>query len=112
MVEYLSWIKNDDFGPLIDDLTVDGNYDLVLEQVPPNEDEILKNHPTLLSVACFFASLECVRSLLGQNASILIADDIGRLPIHFAAGGGSIEIIQLLFNHGANLFIRDKQSIF
>ena len=109
---YFSWIKEHNSEELHQGISEKDNYDIVLEKIPSNQDEILRNEPTLLSVACFFASLECVKVLLEENASIFAADKLGRQPIHFAAAGGSYDIVQLLFDNGANLFIRDNLSNF
>jgi ankyrin repeat protein len=49
-----------------------------------------------------------VRDLLAEDASLVgVTDDDQRTPLYFAAGWGSIEIVELLLSHGADVDARD-----
>lgn len=61
--------------------------------------EFLSSNPSLLSLSSFFASTNCFRLLLSLNSNADAEDNEGRTSIHFAAAGGSLDILRELDQH-------------
>lgn len=104
-------LQNDDLSELKEFVANYNQIDYIVESVPLDADNILKDSPPLISFTCFFQALNCFRFLLAEGASLNISDKKKRLPIHYAAAGGSMEIIMVLYDQGVNIFCRDAQSI-
>ncbi|XP_020904605.1 ankycorbin [Exaiptasia diaphana] len=65
-----------------------------------------------LSVAAKVGSLECMRQLLQYNSEIITLQDYHKkTALHYAAGKGHFECVQLLLENTDNLDIRDKVSL-
>ncbi|OHT05826.1 hypothetical protein TRFO_26330 [Tritrichomonas foetus] len=57
---------------------------------------ILMNSPTLLQCAAFFKALNCLDFLIKKLAKVSLSDKLGLNVIHYAAAGGSYEILDYL----------------
>ena len=58
---------------------------------------------TALQAAASSGNVEVARLLLAKGAEVNTPSQDGRTPLHFAAGGSSIELIALLLDHKANI---------
>ncbi|EAY16639.1 hypothetical protein TVAG_434760 [Trichomonas vaginalis G3] len=76
----------------------------------PDREEFCVNSPPIISVACYFGSINCFRYLFNHGAVLSIADTIGRLPVHYAAAGGSMPICDELDNLGADFQALDTSG--
>lgn len=70
--------------------------------------DVISQQPTILSLCCFFKSIQCLNLLLNMNADPLVEDRFNRTCIHFTAAGGSLEIMRTL---DQNLIFNKKDSI-
>ena len=99
-------VRDDKFDDLSSILSL---YPLMNQRIsPPSESvpQILGDYPPILSIACFYNSFESVKNLLLNKAEIRQTDGSGLFPIHFAAAGGSMQIIHYLEEKGAS-FVQD-----
>lgn len=76
---------------------------------PPGED-FCTNCPPIISVACYYGSMQCFTYLINHDADLNIPDNIGRLPVHYAAAGGHIEICDELDNFGVDFQATDNSN--
>ncbi|OHS95840.1 hypothetical protein TRFO_37992 [Tritrichomonas foetus] len=82
------------FGELASSLEDDINAPFKMNrfQLPP----ILSSNPTLISLCCFFNSINCFNFLRDIDADLDSTDQSGRVAAHFAAAGGSLDIIRVI----------------
>jgi len=57
---------------------------------------------SVLSIACFFKSINCVKKLVSDGANVNHIDSIGKSSLIFAADSNCYEIMEVLLNNGAN----------
>ena len=79
---------------IINEITI--NY--VAPRRPLFKHEILRDSPPLCCIAAFFNSMKCLNYLIANSCNIKATDTKKRGIVHFAAAGGSVEIIELLMN--------------
>lgn len=72
----------------------------------------LKSNPTILGICCFYGSVRCVNMLLAMGADVNEGDDNGRLPIHFAAISGNVNVFMLLIERRVSLETMDLAGVF
>lgn len=84
------------------------NIQLSLEGIdrPP----IMRDSPPLISVAIFLSAKKCVAALSLHKANLSVTDSAGRAPIHFAAAGGELEMLETLAIQGADLRATDNKG--
>lgn len=84
------------------------NVQLSLEGIdrPP----IMRNFPPLISVAIFLHAERCVSALAMHKSNLDVRDDAGRAPVHFAAAGGELEMLEMLADQGADLTATDNKN--
>ena len=79
-------------------------YELMI--IPPNKKaemimgEIIKNNPNLNLVNDLIA--------LGANLDWQNEENFNRVPLHWAAWGGEVEIARMLIDAGANVNVQDE----
>jgi ankyrin repeat protein len=66
------------------------------------DPEILKHSPPFLSVAAYYRSEACVRTLIAHGANVHQEDGDHRSAAMFAVAGGSMTIIHLLDEQGVS----------
>ena len=107
----LEIFRNDDL-PSLERYTLEtGNYDDASSIALSENFEILTANPSLLSIAAFFGALRCFEYLQMSGVDMNKADNLGRLPVHFAAAGGSLEICDILDSAGADFTVYDAQDM-
>lgn len=92
----LATLKNDDLISLQNAIDDGLSLDCVIRFRSCTIPDILQRGPTLLHACAYFRSINCFRYLLVNGADIIARDDYSRDVTHFAAAGGSMEIIHLL----------------
>lgn len=107
----LEILRNDDLESLERYTLETGNYDTSMSSASSGNFEILAANPSLLSIAAFFGAVQCFEYLQMSGADMTKADDMGRLPVHFAAAGGSLEICDVLDGAGADFTVHDAQDM-
>ena len=103
-------MKSDDVESFVEETQNHVSLDLViLPNTAPREEEILWNKLPLISAAAYYHALEIVKYLVMNGVDCTIPDWHGRLPVHYAAMGGSIEIVQQLESTGIDVSVRDPR---
>lgn len=93
----LSMIKNDDLAVLEKFLEKpDSDLNTVIKFRSVTIPDVLRNGPSLICAAAYFASIECFRYLYLNGANMDFVDSFGRHLIHFAVAGGNLEILRIL----------------
>ena len=72
----------------------------------------LKSNPTILGMCCFYGSVRCVNMLIAMGADVNEGDDNGRLPIHFAAISGNVNVFMILIQKKVDLEAMDLAGVF
>lgn len=68
------------------------------------------NYPSLLCAAAMYRSYNCVDLLISCGADINYRDRKYRTPILYAIIGGSVQIVQILLENGAELNVTDAEG--
>ena len=110
MDELVEICKKDDVEALEAFLIETGNCDVTI-QYDHGLLDFLTENPPLISVAAFFSAEKCFEHLVVMGATLDKPDDIGRLPVHFAACGGSLEICDQLDSAGADFTPHDSKGM-
>ena len=94
----LQAILDDDSDKLLDLISshLSDTTSFFLPPISKKLPRYLSNGPSLLSVSCFFASMNCFRLLLNLNPKADKIDSKGRIAIHYASAGGSLEMLREL----------------
>ena len=69
-----------------------------------------KKGGTPLHLAAFSSSLETMKCLVENGASLKAKDENGNTPLHIAASKGFLEIVKYLVQQGAHFDIINKQN--
>lgn len=78
----------------------------VNERILPSIIELhslLQNSPTLIEVCCLYNSVKCFEFLREKCAKLSLLDKKGLNVVHYAASGGSSDILNLLSDSGFSL---------
>jgi len=67
--------------------------------------------PTPLTAAIVEKHPALVKALLQRGANPNRRDDLGNTELHYAAGYSTVEIVQLLLDHGARIDVVDKKKL-
>ena len=102
MEEILKIFKNDDFIKLKELLNNQKKIDIILPKKIFGVPEFLKNSPPLICLTAYFKSILCLKFLINYGYDLKLSDQINRDITHFAATGGSLEIVEILSNHDLN----------
>lgn len=83
-------IRDDNVDLLEEAINQLGDVNYLVKETPTNE-LFCKSAP-LISVAAYFGSIKCFKYLVQHDANINMKDQKGRLPVHYAAAGPSLDI--------------------
>lgn len=92
----LKVIKSDNADDLSLFFTNGMDINTRLPQTHFNNVKMFKECPPLHCVAAFFGSIRCLKYLFMNGSDLLLKDKKNRSIIHFAAAGGSLEIVNFL----------------
>lgn len=65
-------------------------------------NSMMKNSPTLIEVSALFNSINCFKFLFQKRAKLTLCDKKGLNVVHYAAAGGSTEILNILNDLGVS----------
>src|SRR5437870_2376160 len=66
--------------------------------------------PMQLHLAAQSGDLKGVKKYLDEGLDPNVFDDLSKTPLHYAAEGEHIDVVQLLLSRGANVNIREDSS--
>jgi ankyrin repeat protein len=86
-------------------------FELILDFVDPDLDELRNHRETLLHTAAKAGKLNNVVALLTRQASINVDDSRGFRPVHLAVQNGRAEVTGLLLACGADTTAANKKAL-
>ena len=98
----------EDLSAIVDEVNVNHIFSIKQYRLP----KILIGNPPIISVAAFFGASECTSYLLGIEAGLKQKDHYRRLPSHFAAAGGNLNIFRSLIEMDEDLDQPDSDGNF
>ena len=64
---------------------------------------LMKNSPTLIEVSCLYNSIKCFEFLKQRKAKLSLLDSKELSVVHYAAAGGSTDILNILCDSGFSM---------
>jgi len=90
---------------------IDQGADFRMEVQPDAPPKPLDQHLTALIHAVRTGAPDRVEELLKQNPTLINAQDqTGSTPLHHAAGFGSVAVVKVLLDHGADVNAKNRRS--
>ena len=102
MEKIIEICKADDVDSFAEFLSENLTVDYVCPRCPLIAPDILRDAPPICCLTAYFKSAQCLRYLIANDADFTLCDKRKRTIAHFAAAGGSHEIIELLMDININ----------